>query len=116
MNIKDKEQEPKIGNLLKEIIGLLVQKENVNWPRDMKIAKRLYTQYPEIEFWRSLVMERSVSMAFFITEHSLKYIEKQWLNYHLEPSNIEKYELAEIKIGQDVAVDKKPKTILEFIK
>ena len=45
---------PKKFNLKLFIVGKMVKKETVNWPRDVKLAGHFASGYPEREFWEYL--------------------------------------------------------------
>lgn len=91
------------------------------WPRECKISKKLLKTYP-IEFLRELPEPfgtKFASLAWFLTGDGLKYINTHFFEYKkknvdLSPK-LHQIKLFETKIGEDVKVVNKPKTLKDFL-
>lgn len=91
--------------------------EKPNWPRDMKIAKKLWAQFPKFDFWEGWnPASKFPSLASFLTPYGQKLLNSQWKIHTLELSAPKSYILSKEKIGEDVEINKKPRSIMEFIK
>lgn len=96
------------------------------WPREMKIAKKLFGEYDsKFLLWVSPPYSRRVaSLAYFVADYGKKYLEAEAKSeqYHffltastdLSPK-VETVSLEEAKIGEDVVVEKKPSTLKDFL-
>lgn len=112
---KPKEVNP-IGKLQKELVKKFVKQESVNWPRDMKIAKKLLTLYPDFHFWEWLNVAPAPSLAVFLTQDFLNYLADAHKKFSLDITKKVEIKLESVKIGEDVHIVHKPKTLLEFLK
>lgn len=105
------------GKLLKLIVSLLVN--NPNWPREMKIAKRIAKPFQDKEFWETLAKEypnKLPSLAFFLTDKGKVALFKNKTKKTLEKKQVKaNIELGD-KVGADAPVRKKLKTLKDFIK
>lgn len=55
-----------------------------NWPREMKIAKKLLYICPDIEAWQALKLPFAIhSLSYFLTEVGKVFIPKSQKNPHL---------------------------------
>lgn len=123
MNPK-KEPKPKKINkphaLAKFIVGKWIQKNDINWPRDIKLAMPLAALYPEFEFWDGLpVRFHPDNFAALITEKAKKYLATQYIQFKLVLPTKEGYKLEDTKVGEDlttIPLEKKPTSIMEFCK
>ena len=113
-----------------QIITNLVDKTQYGikgfWPREMKIAAKLLTEYKqEFLLWVSPPYGKKVpSLAYFIADYGKDYLAKeagsQQYQYFLRASTdlsskVETIHLEKDKIGEDVLVQKKPKTLQDFL-
>ena len=91
-------------------------KNNVNWPREIKIAKTLIKTNKGYSFWNSLKELKLPSLAWFLTDEGKVFlaIERKKNELCLDNKQ-EKIILNENKIGEDKKVCQKPKSLLEFI-
>jgi hypothetical protein len=89
--------------------------QKIDWPREIKIAQKLVKTYEGYSFWNGLKPIRLTSLAFFLTEDGKSFIAMEKMKDNLELDKPIKFEIQEIKIGEDKKVCKKPKTLLEFI-
>jgi hypothetical protein len=91
-------------------------KDNVNWAREIKIAKGLIKTYQGYSFWNSLKQLKLPSLAWFLTDEGKAFlaIEQKKNDLSLD-KNIDNIILTENKAGEDKKVCQKPKSLLEFI-
>jgi hypothetical protein len=90
--------------------------QKVDWPREIKIAQKLIKTYKGYSFWNRLKSANLPSLAFFLTEDGKKFIAMEKIKDNLEIDKSIKFEIQEIKVGEDKKVSKKPKTLLDFIR
>ncbi len=107
----------KINNIYQYLVWKFCKDpENVNWPKEIVIAKSLIKDHGEQIFkdldFSSLEME---SLAQFRTEKFKKYLKKQedllGLDFRKEHAKIGKD-----LIGKNVKIKKKPKTLIDFLR
>ena len=91
-------------------------KDNINWPREIKIAQKLLKSNSDYIFWNSLKEFKIPSLAWFLTGKGKEFlfIENKKFNFIIKDNN--KVILAPKKIGEDKNICKKPKSVLEFIR
>ena len=102
-------------NNCKKLIGIYL-KGQVNYPKEIKIAKKLLKLYP-IEFYESYVPNTSfISLSVFLTPAGLRELENQFAMFKsAKPASPVVFsDNPQIELSF-VPEEKKPKTILEFI-
>lgn len=92
-------------------------KGKINWPKEIKIAKKLLKEYPEVKFWEKVYMDTyPSSLSMFLTGSGKKFLEKEFESYSLtktkEPIKLEESPVINIKENKD---RNKPKTLQQFI-
>lgn len=104
------------GSICKLIISKMVVKEKINWPREMKIAKKLLELYPDSSFWKKINSQQYFSLSYFLTPEGLDFLKTQ---EKLAALNIEATEqtkeLGE-KIGEDFKFTPSTKTLIQFLR
>lgn len=92
-------------------------KENINWPREIKIAQKLIKKFNIFKFWQNLQELKSSppSLAWFLKPEGKAFLLKEYEAFKLI-LDTEQIILKENKIGEDKKVCKKPKTLLQFIR
>ncbi len=111
----------KTQNLLfeqcKELISLYLKEKDINWPKEIELAKKLLTYLPSIDFWRQYKPSFYVpSLCVFLTNYGKKETVKDYNIFCLtNPKN-------EIILEEDPVVNvklenKTPKirTLEEFV-
>ena len=92
-------------------------KNNINWPREIKIAQKLIKKIDSFDFWKNLQELKSPppSLAWFLKSEGKSFLFKEYGKFKLifETKSIKIYEN---KIGEDKKVCQKPKNLLEFIR
>lgn len=96
----------------------------INWPREIKIAKKLLEKYNDIKFWESLekylsshyIQGNSLS-RFLIKENS--YLLDEALAEHLRQNlvinNPPQVKMEENKVGEDRKIIKPTTSLLDFL-
>lgn len=66
------------------IVGKLVKKESIDWAREIKIAQRLLTKFPDVKFWEWLNLGFQLnSLAWFISPDGTKRLKKEFGQFNL---------------------------------
>ena len=60
---------------------------NINWPREIKIAQKLIKQYKGDKFWNNLNSAKLNSLAWFLTEDGIKFINLELKKQNLKETN-----------------------------
>lgn len=115
--IKTRKINTKFNNA-KELINLYVNSDvKINWGSEVKIANKLLSQFPEIEFWRefALGVVRFDSLCVFLNEIHNDRLKKEYKSFLAVKTTkqeiiLEDKPLIEIKAGKS-----KPKNIMEFV-
>jgi len=107
------------------IIGRLVKSEFYSqkgfWPKEMKMANKLIKEY-DLDFllWVIPPYNKKVpSLAYFMADYGKEYLSSQFFNFKNEKTDLtpkaNNIQLSETKIGEDVVLDKKPRTLKDFL-
>lgn len=106
-----------INHKLCQLIIIKYIKKNINWPREIKIAKRLVKKFNSFEFWNKLKELKSSppSLAWFLKPEGKAFLLKEYEIFNLK-LNKNHIQLEKNKLGEDKKVCQKPKTLLEFIR
>lgn len=99
---------------------ILVEKnvfpENLNWPREMKIANKLWNQYPDLHFWNSFVLPFKLDSLAWLLKDGQPELNRQWNYFKLDKNRKEaKIELLEKPI-EEPKIEAKPKTIKDWLR
>ena len=92
------------------------------WGNEMKIAGQLIKKYG-VEFLLKIPPPsgyRVASLVWFLTPEGKNYLSDQMFEYqkqtiHLVEENKEEITLSPTKIGEDIQVQRKPRTIKDFL-
>ena len=87
------------------------------WGKEIKIAKQLLKINSDIKFWLSVQTQDPVfSLSYFLTDDGVSLLQnlERRKNLNLKPS--EGGAILSDKIGEDKVVEKKKKTIMDFLK
>ena len=125
---------PKSGTISKSIIKnevwtnstyivskLLAHLDNINWPMNVKIAKKLYTQYPNMDFWNEFRWPgnfRPDNLSPLLSEWGKSIVGKSWNIFtFIETEKIKEMVLIENTIPETKCeVKQKPKTLKDFLR
>jgi len=89
---------------------------NVNWAREIKIAQKLTKKYKDYSFWNNLRQAKLPSLAWFLTEEGLAFINIGSKVQDMKEQPKEKYLISDDKTGEDKKTCQKPKNIIQFIR
>tara|TARA_Y100001938_G_scaffold131492_1_gene188640 strand:- start:1400 stop:1732 length:333 start_codon:yes stop_codon:yes gene_type:complete len=103
-----------------------VEPEKCSWPKEIKIAKTLFSKYPNFMFWKWLELinkhgykYKVNSLAYFLTEKGKVLVHNKYVFYRNFKNtgiyNPKKINLEDKKIGKDKKVNKKFK-LFDFIR
>jgi hypothetical protein len=90
-------------------------KDNISWPREIKIAQRLTRRFKEFEFWDNLRDFKLPSLAWFLKSEGKAFLLSEYEKFKLN-LNIEKIKLENNKIGNDKNIIFSPKNLIDFMK
>jgi hypothetical protein len=90
-------------------------KDNINWPREIKIGQRLTKRFKEFEFWDNLRDFKLPSLAWFLKSEGKAFLLSEYEKFKLN-LNVETVKLEENKVQDDKKICKKPKSLIEFIR
>ena len=87
-----------------------------DWARETKIAQKLYEKYNNERFWKgSLLNFKLNSLAWFLSEDGLKFLESNYLILKLRLPKNKKIALNDEAIESQIEFENKPKTTLDFL-
>lgn len=105
------------GHKLCQFIIKKYVKNNINWPREIKIAQKLIKRFKSFDFWDNLIELKSPppSLAWFLKPEGKAFLIKEYEKFNLNINdNIVVLELN--KVFEDKKICQKPKTLLDFIR
>jgi hypothetical protein len=113
------------------IVEKFVREKDINWARDMKTASRLLKKFPDRDFWDWVEPYPTVSnLAFLQSEKNLEILinryqlflqqkdlkdSKEKLKESFDSKLAVSYNELNGKVGEDIPIVKKPKTLKEFL-
>ena len=87
-----------------------------DWARETKIAQKLYEKYNNERFWKgSLLNFKLNSLAWFLSEDGLKFLESNYLILKLRLPKNKKIALNDEAIESQIEFENKVKTTLDFL-
>lgn len=115
----------------KEIVIKFVKEGHINWSRDMKAASKLLKKFPDKDFWdwvepypivpnlhflQSLDSIKILNDRYqlFLQQKDLKR-SKEKLKESFDSKTTVSYNEEDKKVGEDISIIKKPKTLKEFL-
>lgn len=103
----------------RKIVELFINDKQINWPRDMALAKGLFAKYPDCPFWEALYNFFGRKFASMSQIQAREYmIEDRWVEWQAIKNLDLSYEIDTIELLDKslVSVQIKPKRNLrEFI-
>jgi hypothetical protein len=85
--------------------------------REMKFTKDLIEKYPLKPFWEALRVKFDMdSLAWFIGAQGKTYLEIEYAKFSLDLKPTVTYDLTDEKQGEDKLLQRKLKTLKDFIK
>lgn len=94
----------------------------INWPLEMKMVTKILEKIPDVEFWHYFGKTNKYATLIHLLSdiNTTNIVSLAHFNYtkekKLELKKPEQVKLEEEKIGEDIIVPNKPKTLLDFIK
>jgi hypothetical protein len=107
--------------LIKKFIDSSFFSQKYFWPREVKIANKLIKTYDlDFLFWVIPPYNKKIpSLAYFMADYGKQYLSEQFFNYKKSTSDFspkhEKIVLSQEKIGEDIIINNKPKSIRDFL-
>lgn len=99
------------------LVGLFC-KGDIDWAKEVKIAKQLLSVWPDIDFWRRITSKAS-SLSWFLTEDGENYLKQQEKQTNLKLTPNKGYKIGnaiyDIPTNFIKKQNKSPKSILEFV-
>jgi len=85
------------------------------WTREYKVLKSLMSEYPDENFWQKVKFNMGWdSICILQTEYGKSLLTKKYKEFHYKIPRYKKIKLTE-KLGDDIIVHKKQKTIRGFL-
>ena len=85
--------------------------------REMRFAKQLIEKYPLNPFWEALPLKFAMdSLSFFISPQGQAYLKIEYAKFCLDLKPQTKYDLTDVKQGEDRKLQVRTRTIKDFIK
>ena len=92
-------------------------KSHQNYPAEIMMAKRITAKYPEVDFWEKVELGFQLnSLAYFLTSDGEQVIRKKYAGFKFDVTQPVSYNIHSQKIGEDVKIDYRPKTLKDFLK
>lgn len=106
-----------INHKLCQMIVKKFVRGNINWAREIKIAQKLTKKFNNFDFWSNLKELGSPppSLAWFLKSEGKAFLLKEYELFNLN-LNTNIIHLKQNKVQEDKVINKKPKTIIEFLK
>lgn len=81
------------------------------------MAKQLLVQYPSEEFWKTFTLPFKLnSLAFLKSPRGEEIVKKKYSEFKFEIPEVVQHNMGTEKIGEDMQIVTKPKTIHDFMK
>ncbi len=115
---------PALHKLCQYIVdNFCIDPKQVNWAREIKIAKKLVKMFPEMRFWEAL-SRKVIVPGFTLSKllmvenlYELGKLHEQYLELAAQLPEILIVNLGDQKVGEDILTAKpEKKTVLEFIR
>ena len=102
-------------NILKRILKIPPNQRAPFWKREFKLFNDLIELYPNMEFWDKVNFHQEWdSLRILKSDYGKKILEKKYNEFHYILPSYQQQKLGD-KIGDDAVINKKPKTIREFL-
>lgn len=101
----------------KFLVSKLLSSPSVKWGKEMKIAQKLLKIYEDKVFWENLNLNFNItSLSWFLTNEGRTFLAGELSKQLLEKSLNKTYVIQDKKIGEDIEIKRKMKTLKDFIK
>ena len=86
-----------------------------DWPREIKIAKKIFNLYPYPKFWSQLNLGFNLnSLAWFLTKEGGHSLRVHFKIESFSPKEKKRYALSK-KIGRNKKITKKNNSLMDFL-
>lgn len=110
----EKKKVRKLSNQQKLIIAFLIDSKSCNWPNEMRIANLLIKAHG-FEFLMSLKgRTKLISLVWFLGENGKKFL-TDIKKYNSLSFKKQSFELEENTVAPPVEINKKPKSVKDFL-
>lgn len=103
-----------------EVVGLckrFLKEDAYQAARDKMVMYRLLKQYPSRAFWWHFELGFQLNAMFwFLGKDGQERLATDWATFSLDMPAQPEYKLEETKVGADVVIDRKPKTVADLLK
>lgn len=100
----------------KLLVAKFVKSDKISWPKEIKIAQKLLKIKEDGDFWINLHSDLKItSLAWFLTKEGKAFLVTQERINSLELSPKETHLIQDEKLGEDLNLKKKPKTVFDFL-
>lgn len=113
LKLKKEAPNPEEKEFFTNLIKKFVKEESINWGREIKAAKLLFSKKPDKDFWHKLYLPFKLnSLLFFLSEKGKVYLTKKKTDLIIErkPTVV----LQNENLEQDIVIQK-PKSIKDFL-
>jgi hypothetical protein len=102
----------------KIVITFLKKGIHISWAKELKIAKKLLADFPQIGDWNGIPEEnRTNSLAYFLLPQGKTFIEKFQITKDFVAPELTVYNIGNDVYGENKSIGpSKPKTLFEFLK
>ena len=101
--------------ILKRIIKIPPNQRAPFWKREFKLFNDLLEVYPNMDFWSKVNFNQEWdSLRILKSDYGKKILAKKYNEFHYILPEIKQHELGK-KTGKDAIINKKPKTIRDFL-
>ena len=101
--------------ILKRIISIPDKGRREFWTREYKLLNDLLKKYPNLDFWKKVKFNQDWdSLKILKSEYGKKILEKKYKEFNFIITEHKPIDLG-AKVGQDKIINKKPKTIRDFL-
>jgi len=84
--------------------------------REMGFTKKLIDKYPLRAFWAALPLKfNAESLAWYIAPQGWAYLKIEYAKFSLDLAPPVRHNVADVKVGEDKRVSKKPTSIKDFL-
>ena len=85
--------------------------------RDLMVTYKLWKQYPSEAFWRVHTLGFKLNALFWLLgKDGQDQLARDWSVFHLQLPKPETVVLEATKVGDDVVIERKPRTLAELLR
>jgi hypothetical protein len=102
----------------KKILGLLLADlKGINWPKEMRMAKKILKEFPRVtELKEVSLTPKPTTLSWYLTEQGKIFLCKVISQIPLDLEERKTYTVESQRVGEDKEYEQAPQTILDFIK